>query len=117
MLQKIPIHNKLYPQLWGVSGQYSAWAWGVSRIIDGLELIKESLPIDLKHLAVTGCSYAGKMALFSGAFDERIALPIAQESGGGGAPAWRVSETIGDVENWVQPVINGLWKVCFNIQD
>ena len=38
------------------------------------------------------------MALFSGAFDERIALTIAQESGGGGATAWRVSETIGDVE-------------------
>jgi hypothetical protein len=38
------------------------------------------------------------MALFSGAFDERIALTIAQESGGGGAPAWRVSEFGGDVE-------------------
>jgi hypothetical protein len=32
-----------------------------------------------------GCSYADKMALFAGAFDERIALTIAQESGGGGA--------------------------------
>jgi hypothetical protein len=38
------------------------------------------------------------MALFAGAFDERIALTMAQESGGGGAPAWRVSETLGDVE-------------------
>ena len=38
------------------------------------------------------------MSLFAGAFDERIALTIAQESGGGGAPAWRVSETIGKVE-------------------
>ncbi|MFL5742989.1 MAG: hypothetical protein ACJ75B_22405 [Flavisolibacter sp.] len=91
-------YYQLYPELWGVSGQYSAWAWGVSRLIDGLELVQNILPIDLKHLAVTGCSYAGKMALFSGAFDERIALTIAQESGGGGAPAWRVSETIGDVE-------------------
>ena len=91
-------YYQLYPELWDASGQYSAWAWGVSRLIDGLELVQNSLPIDLKHLAVTGCSYAGKMALFSGAFDERIALTIAQESGGGGAPAWRVSETIGDVE-------------------
>ena len=80
------------------TGQYAAWAWGVSRVIDGLELVKSKLPIDLKHLAVTGCSYAGKMALISGAFDERIALTIAQESGGGGATAWRVSETLGDVE-------------------
>ena len=80
------------------SGQYAAWSWGVSRLIDGLELVQASLPIDLKHIGVTGCSYAGKMALFAGALDERIALTIAQESGGGGAPAWRVSETLGAVE-------------------
>lgn len=40
--------------------------------------------IDLSHLAISGCSFAGKMALFAGAFDERIALTIAQEPGGGG---------------------------------
>lgn len=92
-------YYKLYPdQNLENAGQYSAWAWGVSRLIDGLELVKDKLPIDLSHLAVTGCSYAGKMALISGAFDERIALTIAQESGGGGAPAWRVSETLGKVE-------------------
>jgi hypothetical protein len=79
-------------------GAYSAWSWGISRIIDGLELVEDELPIDRKHLAVTGCSFAGKMALFAGAFDERIALTIAQESGGGGAAAWRVSETLGNVE-------------------
>ena len=90
---------QLYPdQNLNNSGQYSAWAWGVSRLIDGLGIVQDSLPIDLNHLAVAGCSYAGKMALFAGAFDERIALTIAQESGGGGAPAWRVSETLGDVE-------------------
>ncbi|HUI31177.1 MAG TPA: hypothetical protein VLX91_13275 [Candidatus Acidoferrales bacterium] len=93
---------RLYPNL-NLSniGQYSAWAWGVSRIIDGLELVQDSLPIDLKHIAVTGCSYAGKMALFAGAFDERIALTIAQESGGGGATSWRYSHTqpAGSVED------------------
>jgi hypothetical protein len=31
------------------------------------------------------------MALYCGAFDERIALTIAQEPGGGGAAAWRKS--------------------------
>ncbi|MCC3157532.1 T9SS type A sorting domain-containing protein [Hymenobacter sp. 15J16-1T3B] len=92
-------YYRLYPsQTLANSGQYSAWAWGVSRIIDGLELVQAQLPINRQRLAVTGCSYAGKMALFSGAFDERIALTIAQESGGGGAPAWRVSETLGAVE-------------------
>lgn len=91
-----PINN-LYPDLTNM-GAYSAWAWGVSRLIDGLELVSADLNIDREHLAVTGCSFAGKMALFAGAFDERIALTIAQESGGGGAAAWRVSETLGRVE-------------------
>ena len=93
---KEPI-NKLYPDLTYI-GAYSAWSWGISRLIDGLELVQDDLPIDLKHLAVTGCSFAGKMALFAGAFDERIALTIAQESGGGGYTSWRVSETLGKVE-------------------
>ncbi len=89
--------NRLYPDQTEM-GAYSAWPWGVSRIIDGLELVADELNIDLKRLAITGCSFAGKMALFSGAFDERIALTIAQEPGGGGAAAWRVSQTLGDVE-------------------
>lgn len=89
--------NRLYPELTYI-GAYSAWSWGISRVIDGLELVEDKLPIDRKRLAVTGCSFAGKMALFAGALDERIALTIAQESGGGGAAAWRVSETLGNVE-------------------
>ena len=80
------------------SGMYAAWSWGVSRVIDGIEIASHQaqnpLPIDSRRLAVTGCSYAGKMALFAGAFDERIALTIAQENGGGGAPSWRVSHEI-----------------------
>jgi len=87
-------YYRLYPNLNITNtGQYSAWAWGVSRIIDGLELVQNVLPIDLKHIAVTGCSYAGKMALFAGALDERVALTIAQESGGGGATSWRYSQS------------------------
>lgn len=80
------------------SGQYAAWSWGVSRLIDGIILASQQaenpLPVDPEYLAVTGCSYAGKMALFAGAFDERIALTLPIESGGGGAPAWRVSQEI-----------------------
>ena len=89
--------NALYPELTHI-GAYSAWAWGISRLIDGLEQVSDSVMIDTQRLAVTGCSFAGKMALFAGALDERIALTIAQESGGGGAAAWRVSETLGNVE-------------------
>jgi fibronectin type 3 domain-containing protein len=94
---------QLYPgQNIDNTGQYAAWAWGVSRIIDGLYKVTNSLPIDLKHIGVTGCSYAGKMALFAGALDERIALTIAQESGGGGANSWRynATEPSGSVE-WI----------------
>jgi hypothetical protein len=97
---------QLYPELCagtcpsGVSnsGQYAAWSWGVSRIIDGIEIAArqatDPLPVKLDRIAATGCSYAGKMALFAGAFDERVALTIPQESGGGGAPAWRITRAI-----------------------
>jgi hypothetical protein len=84
-------------------GNYSAWSWGVSRLIDGLELTQEQHGIDLSKIGVHGCSYGDKMALWAGALDQRIALTIAQESGGGGAPAWRTSEDYeasgGDVES------------------
>lgn len=96
---------QLYPELCAGtcngtsnSGQYAAWAWGVSRLIDGIEIASHQavnpLPVDVSHLMVTGCSYAGKMALFAGAFDERVALTVAQENGGGGAPSWRVTDEI-----------------------
>ena len=89
--------DRLYPELQEM-GAYAAWPWGVSRVIDALEILGDESRIDLSHLAISGCSFAGKMALFAGAFDERIALTIAQEPGGGGAAAWRVSETLGEVE-------------------
>ena len=94
-------HNfdRLYPDLKD-NGAYSEWAWGLSRIIDGLQQLgPEVTKIDTQHIGVTGCSYAGKMALYCGAFDERVALTIAQEPGGGGAAAWRVSHTLDEVES------------------
>src|SRR5262249_20116905 len=97
----------MYPELNDSnSGQYAAWAWGVSRVIDGLYQVStqlvNSLPVDVQHIAVTGCSYAGKMALFSGALDERVALTIPQESGGGGCNSWRYNYAVepgGSVED------------------
>ena len=89
-------HNfdRLYPEL-KANGAYSEWAWGMSRLIDGLQQLgPEVTKIDTKHIGVTGCSYAGKMALYCGAFDERIALVIAQEPGGGGAASWRKSHEL-----------------------
>lgn len=90
---------KLYPELID-NGAYSEWVWGFSRIIDALELLgPEVTKIDTNRLACTGCSYAGKMTLFCGAFDDRVKLVIAQEPGGGGAASWRVSHTLEGVED------------------
>lgn len=91
--------DKLYPHLKD-NGAYSEWIWGFQRLIDGLEILGEKKTrIDMKHIGVTGCSYAGKMALFCGAFDERVALTIAQEPGGGGVANWRTSHTMTGVED------------------
>ncbi len=70
------------------AGAMMAWAWGVSRIVDAL-IATPDAGIDPKRLAVTGCSRFGKGALVAGAFDQRIALTIPQESGSGGCSAWR----------------------------
>jgi hypothetical protein len=75
------------------AGAMIEWAWGVSRLIDGLYKTVAQNKIDLNHIAVKGCSYAGKMALYVGAFDERVALTIPEESGGGGEASWRFMAT------------------------
>ncbi len=87
--------GQMYPDLAGdLGGDYIAWSWGVSRLIDGLEqLVAQGLVnADLEHIATFGCSYAGKESLYAGALDERIALTVVQESGGGGINSWRISD-------------------------
>ncbi|HET9932384.1 MAG TPA: hypothetical protein VFQ35_16885 [Polyangiaceae bacterium] len=81
----------LYGSKAAKSGALISWAWGCSRIIDALELLPEA-GVDVKRIAVTGCSRNGKGALAMGAFDERVALTIPQEGGSGGPALWRVSE-------------------------
>src|SRR5262252_1485373 len=73
------------------AGAMMAWAWGISRLIDAIEQTPDA-QIDPARLGVTGCSRNGKGALIAGAFDERIALTIPQESGSGGSASWRVSD-------------------------
>lgn len=88
----------------------AAWAWGVSRIVDALELVQATSGIDVKRLGVTGCSRNGKGAFIAGAFEPRIALTIPQgersdvdsnslltnaaESGSGGSACWRLSDAM-----------------------
>lgn len=44
--------NRLYPDLIEM-GAYSAWPWGISRLIDGLEIVGKKSRIDTSHLAVS----------------------------------------------------------------
>jgi hypothetical protein len=82
---------RLYPN--ATAGFMIRWAWGVSRLIDALQALPDA-KIDTTHLAVSGCSFQGKIALYAGAFDERIALTIPHESGGGGTISWRYSDML-----------------------
>jgi hypothetical protein len=82
--------NDLYGNAASKSGSCIGWAWGLSRIIDALEQHPEA-GIDVKRIAVTGCSRWGKGALAMGAFDERVALTLPEESGSGGTACWKVA--------------------------
>jgi hypothetical protein len=96
-------YYKVFPHLWkaagdgnAIVGNYGAWSWGVSRMIDGMEQVKDEMGIDMSKISIHGCSWAGKGALWAGALDARIALVVAQETGGGGAAAWRISDDYED---------------------
>ena len=98
------------PHEWGI---LSAWAWGMSRIMDWIET--EPL-IDAKHVAAVGLSRNGKTALVAGAFDERFALTISCCSGCGGAklnhmhlPYSESIKQIGIAHRWFSPEYTKEW--------
>ena len=63
-------------------GSISAWAMGVSVIMDYFEKDKD---IDSKRVAITGCSRLGKTTLWTAALETRFAVVIPSCSGEGGA--------------------------------
>ena len=60
-----------------------AWAWALSRGLDLAERIPE---IDAAKSVATGCSRLAKTALLAAARDERFAVCVPNQTGGGGVP-------------------------------
>ena len=63
-------------------GSISAWALGVSRLMDYFE---KDPDIDATRVALTGCSRLGKTTIWTGAIEPRIKVVMPSCSGEGGA--------------------------------
>jgi hypothetical protein len=74
-----PGQTGVAPDEWGT---ISAWAWGISRVIDYFET---DPGIDARRIAIHGVSRLGKTVMWAGAHDTRVAATIASCSGEGGA--------------------------------
>ncbi len=90
-------------------GTISAWAWGVSRIIDYFESDKA---IDAKRIAVFGHSRLGKTVLWASALDPRIAVTFSSCAGEMGSALARRDwgETVDDMAQ------NFPWQFSGNFQ-
>lgn len=77
----------LFPPPKPLPGNYTtslaAWSWGLMR---GMDMLEKESAIDAKKVAVIGLSRLGKAALLAGAKDDRFAVVIPVQTGGGGTP-------------------------------
>jgi hypothetical protein len=94
------------PDEWGT---ISAWAWGVSRIIDYFETDKA---VNAKQVAIQGHSRLGKTVLWAAAKDERIAAVFSSCAGEMGSALARRDwgETVDDMAQ------NFAWQFAGNFQ-
>lgn len=85
------VYDLFYPQesaeaIHAHGSSISAWAWGLSRMLDALENEPEVNPA---KAVVHGHSRLGKTALWAGAADTRFRLVISNDSGCGGAALFK----------------------------
>lgn len=75
-------HEKGAPRASDDWGSISAWAFGVSCLVDYFE---RDPGVDAERIALTGCSRLGKTTLWTGAREPRIKVVMPSCSGEGGA--------------------------------
>jgi hypothetical protein len=94
------------PDEWG---SISAWAWGISRIVDYLQTDKS---VDARQIAIQGFSRLGKTVLWAAAKDERIAAVFSGCAGEMGSALARRDwgETVDDMAQ------NFAWQFDGNLQ-
>lgn len=93
-------------------GTISAWAWGVSRVMDWIEQRPE---LDATRVAVLGHSRGGKTALWAACNDERIAMACPNGSGTGGT-RWLDSDLVeAEPLDWMLGHAIKSW-FCRNVQ-
>jgi len=90
-------------------GTISAWAWGISRIVDYLETDRL---VNAKQIAIQGHSRLGKTVLWAAATDERIAAVFSSCAGEMGSALARRDwgETVDDMAQ------NFSWQFAGNFQ-
>lgn len=93
----------------GEWGTISAWAWGISRVIDYLESDRS---VNARQIAVFGHSRLGKTVLWASARDERIAAVFSSCAGEMGSALARRDwgETVDDMAQ------NFPWQFAGNFQ-
>jgi pimeloyl-ACP methyl ester carboxylesterase len=103
-----PDDSEPYEMIWWPEYDFSAlmrWGWAASRTIDYLYTLEY---VNKDHVALTGLSRNGKMALWAAAYDERIKAVVPISGGTGGEDPFRytsdkyANETV-SLLTWARP--------------